>query len=73
MEDGRDIVDHASAGECPLGQFDARPRGLGDTVAGLAKAVGADKAAALFHRMTGKDCGCEGRREKLNALVPYGK
>jgi hypothetical protein len=72
LEDGRDIVEHASAGDCPLGRYaPAAPLGLGDTVAALAKAVGADKAAALFHRVTGKDCGCEGRREKLNRMMPY--
>lgn len=76
LEDGRDIVDHASAGECPLGRHGVvKPpaRGLGDTVAAVAKAVGADRVVEVFHRVTGKDCGCDGRRKLLNAMVPYGK
>ena len=66
-----DIVEHAKAGDCPLGKHVKAPvGGLGDVVAAWAKRVGADRAAAIFHRMTGKDCGCEKRRERLNRLVP---
>ncbi|HWE02452.1 MAG TPA: hypothetical protein VG326_08570 [Tepidisphaeraceae bacterium] len=72
MEDGRDIVEHAKAGDCALGRhIAAPPSGLGDVVASLAKRVGADRAAAVFHRLTGRDCGCRKRREKLNRLVPF--
>lgn len=46
-------------------------RGLGDTVAKIATAIGADKLAAQYTAATGKDCGCKGRQDALNRLVPY--
>lgn len=47
-------------------------RGLGDTVAKLAKFAGFDKVAQYIAKLLGKeDCGCERRREKLNKAVPY--
>ena len=74
--DRRDISAHAQAGYCPERQFgdgaepvgwadvpevaDARSRGLGDTVARLAAAVGIEPCG-----------GCEKRRAKLNELFPY--
>lgn len=50
-----------------------RSRGLGDTVHKIAKALGADKIAEKYEDMTGKDCGCEKRREALNQLLSYYK
>jgi hypothetical protein len=47
-------------------------RGLGDAVADLAHLTGMDKLAQAYERLTGKDCGCEQRRETLNHLVPFG-
>jgi hypothetical protein len=46
--------------------------GLGDAVADLAHLTGLDRVAKFYEQVTGKDCGCEARRETLNALVPLG-
>lgn len=48
-----------------------RSRGLGDTVHKIAKALGADKIAEKYEDITGKDCGCEKRREALNDILSY--
>lgn len=44
-----------------------RTRGLGDTVARLASVTG---VSTLVRRVVGA-CGCEKRKEALNALFPY--
>jgi len=47
-------------------------QGLGDTVAKVAHAVGADKVADGWAKTMGKkDCGCKGRQETLNRMFPY--
>lgn len=48
------------------------PRGLGDTVESVAKRLRLDRAAKIWSKVTGKPCGCEGRRKLLNRLFPYG-
>ncbi len=45
-------------------------QGLGDTVADLAHLTGMDQLAKLYEELTGKDCGCEDRRQTLNNLFP---
>ena len=45
-----------------------KAEGLGDTVAQVTKATGIDK---LVKFIAGEDCGCDARKEKLNALFPY--
>jgi hypothetical protein len=45
--------------------------GLGDSVAQFTHLTGIDKLAHTYTNLTGKDCGCNARREKLNQLVPY--
>jgi hypothetical protein len=74
LEDGRDIVLHARAHDCPLGKF-APPaaRGLGDLVAIWAGRLGGERIARAWKRVTGKNCGCQKRREQLNRLVPFRK
>lgn len=66
--DGRDIIDHATAGDCPKG-FHAQgvdspspqpSRGLGDTIAKITHAVGIEPCG-----------GCERRRQILNRMAPY--
>jgi hypothetical protein len=42
--------------------------GLGDTVENVLKLTGISK---LVNFVAGEDCGCEARKEKLNALFPY--
>ena len=45
-------------------------KGLGDYVADFTHATGLDKISQTYTQLTGRDCGCEARREKLNRLVP---
>ena len=72
LEDGRDIVIHAEAGDCPLGKHQPpASAGLGDTIAKIASATGIDKLAQKFQKVTGRDCGCKARQEKLNEWVKY--
>lgn len=47
------------------------PRGLGDTIANFTHVTGLDKLAHKYTELTGRDCGCQQRRELLNKLVPY--
>ena len=44
--------------------------GLGDVVADVTNITGVDRLAKMYEELTGKPCGCEERREKLNQLVP---
>jgi len=44
--------------------------GLGDVVADVTNITGIDRLAKMYEEITGKPCGCEERREKLNQLVP---
>jgi len=67
--DGRDIVDHAQAGDCPLARYPSR--GLGDTVAKVTHATGIHALVQTAARAVGKPCGCAKRREALNKLLPY--
>jgi hypothetical protein len=43
-----------------------KSKGLGDRIASFTKATGIDKAV----KAVVKDCGCEERRAKLNAIFP---
>lgn len=44
--------------------------GLGDIVADVTNLTGLDRMAKMYEEMTGKSCGCEERRQKLNQLLP---
>jgi hypothetical protein len=44
--------------------------GLGDTVADLTHLTGMDALAKTYTQLTGNDCGCAQRQEKLNQLFP---
>lgn len=46
-------------------------KGLGDSIEKLTEVTGIKKAVELFSSITGLDCGCDERKEKLNALIPY--
>lgn len=48
----------------------AGANGLGDVVADVTNITGIDRLAKMYEELTGKPCGCEERREKLNQLVP---
>ena len=45
-----------------------KAEGLGDTVEQVLEATGIAKVAKF---LMGEDCGCDARKEKLNALFPY--
>ena len=52
----------------------ARPRksrGVGDTVEKVTKATGVKKVVDTIAKVTGKDCGCNKRKEFLNRTFPY--
>jgi hypothetical protein len=46
-------------------------QGLGDSVAEFTHQTGLDKLAGFYTHLTGKDCGCDQRRQKLNQWFPY--
>lgn len=41
---------------------------LGDHIEDFLKTIGADKLAEAYEDITGSDCGCDKRKEKLNKL-----
>ena len=45
-----------------------KSKGLGDTIEKVAKATGIDK---IVEAVAGDDCGCQGRKDKLNKIFPY--
>jgi len=47
-----------------------KPKGLGDTVEKVFEKTGIKYVAK---KVLGEDCGCKGRKDKLNKLIPYRK
>jgi hypothetical protein len=43
-----------------------KSKGLGDTIEKITTATGIKKVVDKISEATGKDCGCEGRKERLN-------
>ena len=48
-----------------------KSKGLGDTVEKITKATGIKKVVDTVSKATGKDCGCNARKNKLNKIFPY--
>jgi hypothetical protein len=48
-------------------------RGLGDSIEKFTKATGIKKAVDTVAKATGKDCGCNKRKDSLNRMFPYDK
>ena len=48
-------------------------RGLGDVVERVAMATGIKAAVKAVENLTGVPCGCDGRRDWLNKIVPFGE
>jgi hypothetical protein len=46
-------------------------QGLGDAVADLAQLTGMDRLAQAYTQLTGNDCGCKARQEKLNQISAW--
>ena len=49
----------------------SKQKGLGDTIEAITKATGIKKVVKKVSEITGKDCGCDQRKETLNRLFPY--
>ena len=47
--------------------------GLGDTIERITKATGIKAVVDKVSEITGKDCNCNERRDKLNKMFPYAK
>ena len=50
-----------------------KSRGLGDDIAKFTKATGIKSIVDRVSQGLNIPCGCEGRRQALNNLVPYNK
>ena len=48
-------------------------RGLGDVVERFTEATGIKAAVKAVENLTGVPCGCDGRRDWLNKVVPFGE
>tara|TARA_R110000782_G_scaffold193929_1_gene283520 strand:+ start:161 stop:313 length:153 start_codon:yes stop_codon:yes gene_type:complete len=48
-----------------------KSRGLGDTIHKFTVATGIKKMVDTVAKATKTDCGCDGRRDNLNRIVPY--
>ncbi len=48
-----------------------KSKGLGDTIEKITKATGIKTVVDKVSKVTGKDCGCGKRKEKLNKIFPY--
>jgi hypothetical protein len=76
LEDGKDIIDHARSGECPLNYFQFPPDPVqvariplaGDLLEAALAKFGADRFAKWWEAATGTNCGCKDRKAKINRL-----
>ena len=50
-----------------------KSKGLGDSIEKITKATGIKKVVEKVSEVTGKDCGCNERKDTLNRLFPYNK
>ena len=48
-----------------------KSKGLGDSIEKITQATGIKKVIDKVNEVTGKDCGCKKRKDKLNKLFPY--
>ena len=48
-----------------------KSKGLGDSIEKFTKATGIKKVVDTVAKVTGKDCGCNKRKETLNRFFPY--
>jgi hypothetical protein len=46
-------------------------KGLGDTIEKITTATGIKKVVEAVSKVTGKDCGCNKRKDTLNRIFPY--
>ena len=50
---------------------DNKSKGLGDSIEKITKATGIKKVVDTVSKVTGKDCGCNKRKNQLNRLFAY--
>jgi len=50
-----------------------KSKGLGDTIEKITTATGIKAAVEKVAEVTGKPCGCQKRKDKLNRIFPYNK
>jgi len=50
-----------------------KSKGLGDSIEKFTKVTGIKKVVNSVTKVTGKDCGCNKRKNTLNRLFPYNK
>ena len=48
-----------------------KSKGLGDTIEKITEITGIKKVVDKVNKATGKDCGCNKRKETLNRFFPY--
>jgi len=48
-----------------------KSKGLGDSIEKITKVTGIKKVVDKVSEVTGKDCGCNDRKNTLNKLFPY--
>lgn len=48
-----------------------KQKGFGDTVEAITKATGIKKVVDTVAKATGKDCGCNKRKDNINKMFPY--
>ena len=48
-----------------------KSKGLGDTIEKITEYTGIKKVVETVSKVTGKDCGCNKRRDTLNRVFPY--
>tara|TARA_R110002012_G_scaffold3164_1_gene14792 strand:- start:749 stop:913 length:165 start_codon:yes stop_codon:yes gene_type:complete len=51
--------------------MEKKSKGLGDSIEKITKATGIKKVVNAVSKVTGKDCGCNKRKDTLNRLFPY--
>ncbi len=63
-------LSRAKAQGIDIDQF-TKDKGFGDTIERFTTHTGIKAVVKKISKATGKDCGCKGRKEKLNKMFPY--
>ena len=51
--------------------YNMKAKGLGDTIEQITTVIGIKRVVDTIATKTGKDCGCNKRKEALNDILPY--
>lgn len=64
--------DRPSRGVCGLcAHYQGPPRGAGDVVEKVARLTGVKALVKVVEKATGRKCGCDARRARLNSDIPF--